>query len=106
VLIEQQLRRSAGDHRIRDLVGVPFVGVAGLADSALQLDATALLDDVRGLVRRSVEIRRVSERDVIAGGERLRSHRGSALARGRARVPLDVRDVVVAEGALDRVEVR
>jgi hypothetical protein len=30
--------------------------VAGLAHATLELDATALLDDMRGLVRRGVEV--------------------------------------------------
>jgi hypothetical protein len=36
-------------NRIGYLVGVLLVRVTGLADAALELDAVALLDEVRGL---------------------------------------------------------
>ena len=42
-----------------------FKGIARLADAAFELYAAALLNDVRRLVRRGVEIRRGSERDRI-----------------------------------------
>src|SRR4029079_5850777 len=43
---------------ISKCVGVALVDGAGLVDVALQLDAAALLDDMRGLVRRGVQIGR------------------------------------------------
>jgi hypothetical protein len=48
---------------------VLLVGVTGLAHAALELDAAALLHDVRRLVRGGVEIRRAGERDVVAARE-------------------------------------
>ena len=55
-LIQEVLGRPALDDAVGDRVGVALVGVARLADPALELDAAALLDDVRRLVRRGVQI--------------------------------------------------
>jgi hypothetical protein len=51
---------------IRDLVGVTLVGIAGAADAAREVHAGALLQHVRGLVRRGVQARRLAERHVVA----------------------------------------
>jgi hypothetical protein len=44
------------DHRIGDRVRMALVGIAGFTDPAAQLDARALLDDVRSLVGGGVQI--------------------------------------------------
>jgi len=106
VLIEKPLGTLAAYDRIRHLVGVPLVRVAGFADAALQLHAAALLRDVRGLVGCCVEARRARECDVGTGRVGLGADRA---ARGRGvptHVRLDARDVVAAEQGLDSVAVR
>jgi len=104
-MIEEILRALALHDAVGDGVGVPLVGIADLADAALQLHAGTLLDDVRGLVRRGVEVGRSGERDVIADRERARAHRRRALGRRAADVGLDRADIVAAERLLDRREV-
>jgi hypothetical protein len=106
VAVEYRLGRLAGDHRISDGVGVLLVGVAFLADVALERHTGALLDDVRGFVRRGVEIRLTGERDVVARCVRLRAHGSRALGGLPADVGLDVADVVTAERALDDIVMR
>jgi hypothetical protein len=89
-------------HRVIDLVGVQLVPIASRADPALELNAAALLDDVRG----GVEARRAHEGDVITGGERLRPHRLRRLRGRTASVRVDAADIVAAEQPLDRLGVR
>jgi hypothetical protein len=84
---------------------VALVDVAGRADAALEVDAGALLNDVRGLVRGGVEIRRAGERDVVAAREAGGAHVVAGLPGGAVGVRLDAGDVEPAERALDRVEV-
>jgi len=81
VPIEQRLGRLALHDEVRNRVGVLLVAIRRLADAALELDAAALLDDVRGLVRRGVEVGRSGERDVIADRDALGAHRRRALGR-------------------------
>jgi hypothetical protein len=50
---------------IRDRVGLPFVGIAGHSQSALQLHAGTLLDHVRGFMCGRVQVRMIAKRDVI-----------------------------------------
>ncbi len=83
-----------------------LVGVAFLADIALERHTGALLDDVRSLVRRRVEIRLTGERNVVAGRVRLRAHGSRPLGGLPADVRLDVADVVATERALDEVAMR
>jgi hypothetical protein len=78
-----------------------LVRVAGLSDPAFQLNATALLHNVRGFVGGRVEVGRRGERDVVPAGERLRSHLARACSGGSIGVSLDAADVVVTEQALD-----
>ena len=106
MLIEQRLGRLAGDHAIGDRVGMAFVAIAGLADAALQVNAAALLDDVRRLVRRGVQRWCAVECDVIARRERLGAHRARALAGGAIGVRRDPADVVAPERLLDLREIR
>jgi hypothetical protein len=68
--VEERHRRSTRDDGIGDRVRMALIGVARLIDTALELHSAALLDDVRGLVRRRVQIRRRSERDGIPVGIR------------------------------------
>jgi hypothetical protein len=81
---------------------VTLVGVAGFVDTAFQLDATALLDDVRRFVGDSVQIRAAQD-DVIAGGVCIGAHRARGCSGIGPGVSLDRRRVVVPEGTLDRV---
>ena len=105
--VEERRRRLAANDEIRDRVGVALVGVAGGADAALQRDAAALLDHVRGLVRGGVEIGRGAERDAIADRVRLRADRGRGVGGLRAGVGLDGAHVVArSERALDLIEER
>jgi hypothetical protein len=85
---------------------VPLVRVAGLVDAAFELDAAALMHEVRGLVRRGVKAGLARERDVVAGRVRLGADR-AACGRGvAADVSLDPADIVTAEQPPDRVAVR
>jgi hypothetical protein len=88
------------------LVGVLLMHITALADSAFQLHTAALLDDVRGFVRRCMKARDGGERNVVSGGVGLGTDR-AACGRGRsADVRLDTADVVPAEQALDPVGMR
>jgi hypothetical protein len=80
---------------------VIFMRVACLANTALEVHPGALLDDVGGLVRGRVEIRGRRECGVIAGGERLRSHRACPLGSLDIRMCFDASNVMPAEGTLD-----
>lgn len=53
---------------VRGLIRHALVDVAGTAEPTVELDALALLQRVRGLVRSEPEIRRAAERDLIAAG--------------------------------------
>jgi hypothetical protein len=82
---------------------VSLVPITALANLALQLHTAALLDDVRGFVRRRAKARGGGERNVVSGGIGLCADR-RARCRGRsAHVRLDTADVVPTEQALDRV---
>src|SRR5438552_17917740 len=69
--VEDWLGGFATVHGIGDGVGLPFVGVPGAADSAGELGATALLNDVGGFVRGELYIGLAAEPDAIAGGLRV-----------------------------------
>ena len=55
-LVEEILGRLTGDDSIRDGVGMTLVGVASCADAALEVDTSALLNNMRGFVRHDVEV--------------------------------------------------
>jgi hypothetical protein len=67
------------------------------------VDASALLHDVRRLVRRGEQIGGSRERHAVARGVGGRADRGRGLAAGATDLRADARDVVVAERALDGV---
>jgi hypothetical protein len=83
-----------------------LVRVARLIDASKELNPTALLHDMRRLVRSGVEIRRLVERNRVAHSERSRAERMRSLAGGWAVVRRDSRNVMTTEAALDLVEVR
>src|SRR5437660_1677951 len=88
--VEDWLGGFATVHGIGDGVGLPFVGVPGAADSAGELGATALLNDVGGFVRGEFYIRFAAATDPIAGGVRECAHarvgvRGGAECGGAGR---------------------
>lgn len=83
-----------------------LVLVAGLADAALELDAAALLNDMRGFVCCGMEIGRRYKGDVVAHRERLRVHCVRASGGGRVRVRLDSADVMASKQLLDLLRVR
>lgn len=92
--LEQICRGRAGDDAIGYRVRVALVDVARLPDAAEQLHAATLLNDVRCLVCRGVQIGRPTERDMVAGGVR-RGADGGACGCGRAAdVGDDSADVV------------
>lgn len=103
--IEEHLRRLAAHDHVRHGIGVTFVRIAGaMVDPAAELDAGALLHDVRGFVGGRVEIGGASERDVIARRERP----SAELAGGGCGGPIGVRthgaNVVATKAGLDPVE--
>ena len=83
-----------------------LVHVAGRADTAGELDATALLNDMCRFVGGQVQRWHVGERHVIPSGERSRTDCPGTVGGRPANVCLDVADFVVAEGALDSIEMR
>ncbi len=95
-----------GDHPIRDCIGMALVGVTDGADPAFQLDAAALLNGMRGLVRDSVQIGTAAQDDVIVRRVRLGTHGLCGRSRFGAGVSPDRRDVVATERALERVRAR
>jgi hypothetical protein len=106
-LVEERRRRCSGDDGVGHGVRMPLVWIRGAAvDPALELDAAPLLDDVRRLVRRRVEIGRPGERHRVAARKRLCAERVCGLGRGGTLMRLDARDVVGAETGLDLIEVR
>jgi hypothetical protein len=106
VPIEQPLRRLSLDHRIRHLVGMVFIRVSRLADSALELDPATLLNDVCSFVRCRVQARRTSERNVLVSCVGLGPDRAARRLGCAADVGLNIADVVSAERALDHVAMR
>jgi hypothetical protein len=104
--IQQLLGALALNDGVGYLVGVLLVHITALADPTLQLHTAALLDDVRGFVRRRMKARGGGERNVVSGGIGIGADR-AARGRGRsAHVRLDTADVVPTEQALDRVGMR
>jgi hypothetical protein len=104
-LAEQALSIASSDDLVGDGIGMALVGVARCSHTARQLDAGALLDDVRCLVRCGVEIRRARKRDVVAGRESRGTHVAAGLPSRAVGVRLDTADVEPPERALDRVKV-
>jgi len=82
-------------------VGLPLVHVARLAYAARELQAAALLYDVRRLVRGGVKGRSPREYNVTRGGVRRGVHRFGARRGFRAEVRLNAADVVMAERLLN-----
>ena len=103
-LVEQRLGRASGDDCVGDLISVALVGITLFAHATLQVNAAALLHHVRGLVRRRMEARRPSERDIVAGRERLRAHGRGRFARLCTGMSLHPTHVMATEGLLDRLE--
>ena len=96
-MVEQILSRCTCDHTIGYLIRVLLVRITCFPDTTLELHAPALLHDVRGLVRRGVEVRRRRERNMVARGECLCAHRAGTRGCRRIHVGLDVSDVVAAK---------
>jgi hypothetical protein len=103
--VERRLRRHALHDERSDLVCVPLVRISNLADAALELNATALLDHVRRLVGHGVQIGALTQHDVITRCVGACAHLAGACRRARAYVGLDPRDVVPPECALDLIGV-
>lgn len=80
-----------------------LVWIAGRADAALELDAAALLNDVRGFVRSCMQIGAATQHDVIAGRVCIGAHGLRGCGCVGTRVSLDRRYVVTTERTLDRV---
>jgi len=104
---EELADRLALDDLVGDRVGLLLVGVAALADAPLEADASALLDDVRRLVGRGVQVGSRRERDVVAGRVGQRAHGRAGLGGCTANVCPDLREIVLgAERRLDLIEER
>jgi hypothetical protein len=87
--IEQLLGGLASDDPFGHGVGVSFVCVASLANSIAHRDRTALLDHVRGFVRRLVKVGGASERDVLARRVGVSADRVGSVGGGAANVRLN-----------------
>jgi hypothetical protein len=83
-LIEQRLGALAANDRVGHGIGVLLVSVTGGADAALELNAAALLDNVRRLVRDRVQVGAAAKDHVVPGGVCLGTH----TARGRGGLGL------------------
>src|SRR6185503_9249581 len=75
ISIEQVFSRLSCDDTICDLVRVGFMRIAHLAHASLEMDASALLHDVRCFVRSGMKVGGRGERNMVAGRECLRPHR-------------------------------
>ena len=75
VLVKQRLDALAAHDLVSNCVGVPLVCVPHSAYSALELDAGALLYDVRSFVRDGVEIGAAAQHHVVAGRIGVGAHR-------------------------------
>jgi hypothetical protein len=85
---------------------VLLVCVARGADATLELNATALLDDVRGFVRRGVEIRLAFEADLAAACVSLGTELLAGFGGGATSARLDPGDIVSrTQRSLDRLAV-
>ncbi|ACY16633.1 hypothetical protein Hoch_4135 [Haliangium ochraceum DSM 14365] len=83
-----------------------LVDVASLADTVRELHSCSLLNHVRSLVSRCVEIGRLLEANPRTGGVGLRAHRAACLRGRAADMRLDVAYIVLlAKGVLDAFEV-
>src|SRR5690242_19813170 len=100
-LIEQRCGRPSGDDCIRHGVGVTLVGVTWLIDTTFEPYTAALLNDVRGLVRRCMQARRLAECHGVADRIGLGAELAGCILRGRAVMSFHSRDVVVAKAGLD-----
>ncbi len=104
-LIEQRFGAVAAHHELGDRVGVLLVRIANAADAAGQPHATTLLHHVRCFVRGETHIRCAREADRVARRVRVCADRSRSLGGRTADVRAYAAHVVVAERALDRVEV-
>ncbi len=93
------------DDALGDRVRVALVAVAGPADAAREMHALALLHEVRRLVGGGAQARGPREGDGAIGDVAARAERPVGGARRLAHVGARRRDVVGAEGELDRPEV-
>ena len=66
--VQDWCRRTPGDHRVRDRVGVLLVQVVLPAHTARKRNTPPLLHDMCGLVHRSVEVRPAVKGDRITDG--------------------------------------
>lgn len=103
VLIKQRLRALTAHDAVRHLVRMPLVRIADLTDATLELHAASLLDHVRRFVGHGVQVRALTEHDVIARRVRVRAHLARARGCLTAHVRLDTGDVVPPECALDLI---
>jgi hypothetical protein len=105
-LVEHSFSRVTAHDSICNRVCVVFVTITHRADAAVELNTSALLDHVRGFVRREVDVGTIRERDVVA--RRVRT--GADLRRGVGSVAADMSanagHVVSAEAGLNLIAVR
>ena len=93
------------DHTLGHLVGMLFVGIALMANPAWKIHATALVHDMRGLVRRKAETWRAAKHDCFTSGVSRSTDGVRRCLSLSTDVSLNVADVVTTECALDGVEV-
>lgn len=85
---------------------MPLVWITGFADAVVELNASALLDDMRGLVRRSAETGDDAEGHLLTERIRLSADAASGLGRSAPDVSSHAPEVVPrAEGLLDLIQV-
>src|SRR5882724_5991774 len=104
-LAQRRLGGAARDHVVGDAIGMTLVLVAGCADPAAQLYALALLDHVRRLMRRGVEIGRFAKGNRRASRVRRRADLLAGFGGRSANVRFYAGDVVAPEQCLDAIAV-
>ena len=98
--------QAASHNRVGDRVCVPLVWITGFADAALELNASALLDNVRGFMRRSVQMGDAAQSHLFTSRIRLGSHAAGGLGRLAPDVgPYSPPIVPRAEGLLEYIQV-
>ena len=95
-----------GDNRVCNRVCMLLVGITLLSDTAIEGDAGPLLDDVRCLMGRRVEVRGITEGDLVATRIGPGTNGCGGIRGLPSYVGLDATDVVIPKCFLNSVQVR
>jgi len=104
LLVEKRLGRAACLHRLGHSVGLPLVGIARRADTALELDTAPLLHDMGCLVGGELEVGGLLEGDAVAPRVGARAKLLARLACRPAHLHAHICKAVTTERVLDGSE--